>query len=177
MCFHHSLWKLHNGNYSGLRMEEQAGKNLGLSIKLEDHHSPWEKIQEGCQPGHSMFPSYPYNLISPSPQVSLGGGHNWLSSKSTTWIYFLTPSPLGIIVVSYNIHREHSHLLNFQSVCTSLLSTLYKEQDCGLLPVYMLLMCHKDSILVPTWACGCPVQRLHFLSSFVASCGYVINCS
>ena len=62
------------------------------------------------------------------------------------------------------------------SVCTSLLSTLHKEPDCGLLPVYMLFTSHKDSTLVPTWACGCPVQGLHFLSSFVAS-GYVINCS
>lgn len=117
MCFfHHSQWKLHSGNYSGLRMEEQAGKNLGLSIQLEDHHSPWEKTQEGCQPGHSIFPSCPYNLISPSPQVSLGGDHDWLSSKSTAWIYFLTPSSLGIIVVGYKIPRDHLHLLNFQSV-------------------------------------------------------------
>ena len=157
MCFfHHSRWKLQNGNYSVLRMEEQAGKNLGLSIKLEDHHSPWEKTQEGYQPGHSIFPSYPYNLISPSPQVSPGGGHDWLSSTSTTWIYFLTPSSVGIIVVvSYKIHCDHLHLLNFQSV-----PHFFQHSIKNLIVDYYLSTCSSRAIRIAPWYQPEPVAAL-----------------
>lgn len=157
MCFfHHSRWKLHNGNYSVLRREEQAGKNLGLSIKPEDHHSPWEKTQEGYQPGHSTFPSYPYNLISPSPQVSLGGGHDWLSSTSTTWIYFLTLSSVGIIVaVSYKIHCDHLHLLNFQSV-----PHFFQHSIKNLIVDYYLSTCSSRAIRIAPWYQPEPVAAL-----------------
>lgn len=54
-----SLRKLHSANYSGRGMKEQAG-SWRLSIEPEEHHSSWEKTQEGCRPGHPMLPPCPY---------------------------------------------------------------------------------------------------------------------
>lgn len=146
----------------------------GLASNWKTTIALGRRPRKGVSQATLHIPSCPYNLISPSPQVSLGGGHDWLSSK----IHYLDLLPDSLISWHHCCRLQKSSwpltLLNFQSV-----PHFFQHSIRNMIVDYYLstlFMCHKDSTLVPTWACGCPVQGLH-LSSFVARCGCVINCS